>query len=933
AGNTGGHSIWYEWTAPFTSAVTMSGAGAGNFRILLAAYTGTAVNALTEIDSAIEPQFGGNAVLSFTAIAGTSYKIVVDGRNATSSTFSMTLNQPVPFPTVSMTAPVPGQSFTNPALITLSAAASSSGGAVTNVSFYYGGNTLIGIDTNSPYSIVWSNVPEGAYSLTTRATDVNGQTGTSSARTINVRPPGYFSVALINTNSIWKYLDNGTDQGVAWREPGFDDALWASGPGQLGYSSNALENDEATIVSFGPNPANKHITTYFRHTFMASNVASITNLFTRVLRDDGVAVYLNGVEVQRNNLIAGAGYLDLAGNAGDDGYTFFPTNVNPAILSNGVNVIAAEIHQTLPDSTDISFYLELFGEGAGSPPTVAISSPANNASLFGPVSVTIMATASDPDGTVTNVEFFVDGVKIGQTNNAPYNFVWSSPTVGPHVVSVTARDNAGASASAQSSIVIYDSAGTPLAYLTSPIPNASFSAPASISLAANAYASSGVGRVEFYANATEVAEDFVDPYSFNWNNVLAGSYALRAVTVSSGGARGTSSVVNITVTNTPPPTVVSQTPAPGNVAALTSVQVTFSKAVTGVDAADFLVNGAAATGISGSGSSYTFTFSQPSFGIVAITWAAGHGIVDLVGQPFNAAGAGATWNYNLTDPDPPQLASQIPPAGATVTNLTSIQVFFSENVQNVDAGDLRVNGNPATGLSGSGNNYTFSFGQPAYGTVTISWAVGHGITDISGNAFNGAASTWNYTLSGPTLLLVETNATYTYFKGQVAPSSPITLWRTNGFDDSSWLSGLAPFGYDDNPTPINYLPVGTLLSDMRNGYLSVFMRHLFPVSAAGVLTNVIIRHRIDDGLIVWLNGIEIFRTTATMGTAGSEVLYNVASGNATDQAGYTTQSLPSSVATLFRNGTNLLAIQAQNSALDSSDLIASVELTAALLDP
>src|SRR6185503_15318621 len=139
-------------------------------------------------------------------------------------------------------------------------------------------------------------------------TDTNGQTGTSSARTINVRPPGYFSVALINTNSIWRYLDNGSDQGTAWQAWDFNDGSWASGPGQFGYSTNAAENDEATVVSYGPDSANKYITTYFRHAFMVTNAASITNLFTRVLRDDGVAVYLNGVEVQRNNLIAGAGY-------------------------------------------------------------------------------------------------------------------------------------------------------------------------------------------------------------------------------------------------------------------------------------------------------------------------------------------------------------------------------------------------------------------------------------------------------------------------------------------------------------------------------------------------------------------------------------------------------------------------------------------------
>ncbi len=935
AGNTGGHSVWYEWTPTFTSAVSISGFGSGNFRILLAAYTGTSVNALTEIDSAIEPQFGGNAVMSFTAIAGTSYKIVVDGRNGGQNTFSFTLNQPIPVPTVSMTQPVPGQSFTNPALITLSATASSGGGPITNVSFYHGGNTLIGIDTNSPYSIIWSNVPEGAYSLTARATDTNGQTGTSSARTINVRPPGYFSMALIHTNSIWKYLDNGSDQGTAWQGWGFDDSSWASGLGQFGYSSNPAELDEATVVNFGGDTENKFVTTYFRHAFTVTNVASITNLFTRVLRDDGVAVYLNGVEVQRNGLADAAGYLDFAINAGDDGYTPYFTNIPPTLLSNGVNVIAAEIHQSTLSSTDISFYLELFGEGAGSPPAVAITSPTNNASLFAPASVTIMATASDADGTVTNVDFFVDGVKLGQKTTLPYDFVWNSPTIGAHVLTVTAKDNAGGSSSAQHSIVVYDAVGTPLVQITNPTNNSSFAAPVNISVSASATAANGVTNVEFYFNTTKIGEDPTAPYNFTSNNVFAGSYALRAVAVNATGLRGTSSVVNVTVTNTPPPTVLGQTPAPGTVTSLTSVQVTFSKVVVGVNAADFLVEGVAATGVivGGGGTTYTFSFPQPAFGTVNITWAAGHGIADLVGQPFNATGPGATWSYSFSDPIPPTISSLIPGAGATVTNLTSIQVLFSENVLNVGAGDLLVNGNPATGLSGSGANYTFSFGQPGYGTVAITWAGGHGITDASGNPFNGAAASWNYTLTGPQVLLVATNASFTYFKGQVSePSSPVRLWRTNGFNDSTWLTGLAPFGYDDNPAGVDYLPVGTLLSDMRNGYFSVFMRHQFQVLAAGALTNVVLRHRIDDGAIIWLNGIEIFRSS-TMGTVGTEIPFNIASGNINDQAGYTTVNLPASVATLLRTGTNLLAIQAQNSSIDSTDLIASGELTATLLDP
>src|SRR5262245_33908195 len=90
-----------------------------------------------------------------------------------------------------------------------------------------------------------------------------------------VSTPSVFAATnnLVSFGSIWKYLDNGSDQGTAWRAPGFNDGTWASGPAQLGYG----DGDEATIVSFGPDMANKYITTYFRRTFNVSNVSSYTN--------------------------------------------------------------------------------------------------------------------------------------------------------------------------------------------------------------------------------------------------------------------------------------------------------------------------------------------------------------------------------------------------------------------------------------------------------------------------------------------------------------------------------------------------------------------------------------------------------------------------------------------------------------------------------
>src|SRR5262249_15010624 len=212
------------------------------------------------------------------------------------------------------------------------------------------------------------------------------------------------------------------------------------------------------------------------------------------------------------------------------------------------------------------------------------------------------------------------------------------------------------------------------------------------------------------------------------------------------GKRGTSAVVTITITipptNTVPPTVASVNPVPGGTLTnLTSIQVTFSERVIGVDAADLLVNGLPTGSVSGNGSNYTFTVAPPAYGAVAISWAAGHGITDIgfpSNLPFDENGPGATWTYNLIDRTPPTVAARNPAAGTTVTNLTEITVTFSEEVNGVDAPVFLVNGTPAIGLSGSSSNYTFSFSQPPSGPVNISWIPAHGIADRapSPNAFD-----------------------------------------------------------------------------------------------------------------------------------------------------------------------------------------------------
>ena len=166
------------------------------------------------------------------------------------------------------------------------------------------------------------------------------------------------SIELVSAGSAWKYLDNGTNQGTAWKETSFNDAAWKTGNAELGYGDGA----EATVVSYGSSSTNKYITTYFRKTFAVTDISTITGLDLSLIRDDGAAVYINGIEVYRNNLPTGTIYYNTLAPSAIDGTNesaFVLANISSSALVNGTNLIAVEIHQNARTSSDISFNLKL----------------------------------------------------------------------------------------------------------------------------------------------------------------------------------------------------------------------------------------------------------------------------------------------------------------------------------------------------------------------------------------------------------------------------------------------------------------------------------------------------------------------------------------------------------------------------------------------
>ncbi|MCK6501109.1 MAG: Ig-like domain-containing protein, partial [Nitrospira sp.] len=205
-----------------------------------------------------------------------------------------------------------------------------------------------------PHRLEWKDIPAGAYRVVARGTDTVGNQVESDPVEILVRPQVPQGVALVKWGTEWKYSNDGTDLGEAWRAPGFDDSRWPAGLAPLGYG----DGDEKTVTRNGepPHPP----TAYFRQSFQVPADLAAKSLLIRLVRDDSAVIYLNGQEVVRDNLPNGVITFSTLASETTDNENGIRTFVIPSTgLSAGNNVLAVEVHQSATTSSDLSFDLEL----------------------------------------------------------------------------------------------------------------------------------------------------------------------------------------------------------------------------------------------------------------------------------------------------------------------------------------------------------------------------------------------------------------------------------------------------------------------------------------------------------------------------------------------------------------------------------------------
>lgn len=159
--------------------------------------------------------------------------------------------------------------------------------------------------------------------------------------------------------SVWRYSHLDSVDGTAWRMPEYDDGAWASGAAPLGAGQLYLQ------TQLDPSA----VTTYLRTTFTVfSDPAALDDVTLGLMRNDGAAVYLNGVEVMRDNLspFATASTLANVPVGPAESVVWNSVKVDPDLLVPGSNVLAVELHQADVTTADLRFdlYLEAAGDDA-----------------------------------------------------------------------------------------------------------------------------------------------------------------------------------------------------------------------------------------------------------------------------------------------------------------------------------------------------------------------------------------------------------------------------------------------------------------------------------------------------------------------------------------------------------------------------------------
>ena len=245
----------------------------------------------------------------------------------------------------------------------------------------------------------------------------------------------------------------------------------------------------------------------------------------------------------------------LLGQFTTDGLFTFELNIQIGTPTAGVSEQYVASNPITNDKTKEYTLASLIRTG-NNPPVVEITSPANNAKLKIGLETTISVNATDSDGTITQVEFYVDGKSIGLDNSSPYSIVYT-PTDGTHQITAKATDNQNAQTTSSTITILASNNIPPVITITAP----KIAHLETVTINATASDADGtISEVAFYIDSVLVGTDVTAPFSYAWTSVL-GKHSVFAIATDDKGEKTKSNkeIIEVVTNVLPEVAIISPT--------------------------------------------------------------------------------------------------------------------------------------------------------------------------------------------------------------------------------------------------------------------------------------------------------------------------------------------------------------------------------------
>ena len=528
--------------------------------------------------------------------------------NATGSEILMpalagTIGGPVGTTTVAVTSPAPKSIFATGDTVTFTSNASETPGGIVSVQYYVNGVAVGTALKTAPYTFKWKGV-SGKDTVTAVATDVNGtQTAsagvpfvvaTTYAPKVAVTAPvqsatlivgDYITLSAIASDTVQtvasvQFYVNGNAVGspvttapysVSWTAQLGTDTITAIATSSLNVKTTSAK----VIVNVIPDTPPTVIVTDPQNNASILNGTQITVSATANTNVQGGSI--SKVEFFANHQSIGT-------------VTKAPYSLS-WIVATGKDTITA----IATDNRNVNGYSDTVVVTGTLPvaPLVTVVAPLSSETIINGDNITLTATASDPNqgGSITNVNFYVNGQLIGNTSTSPYSVTWAS-TSGTDTIVAQATNNFNIVGTSAMVIVQVKNNVPPTSVITAPGNNITYVLGDNVNISSTAASSDTLGsivNVVYVVNGQPVGSSSKAPFHFTWKSNQLGTDTITAVAIDNRGSQTTSTYIIVNVVNEVPPTVAITAPANNSV-----LQVNNQIAIT-VATADADTNGVVTT--------------------------------------------------------------------------------------------------------------------------------------------------------------------------------------------------------------------------------------------------------------------------------------------------------------------------------------------------